>query len=106
MTLQHAVSRALTEAVNYVCDELTAQLQAQARDAGVPDVEVRTLYVAFAGGFFHADSHDDAYLEREYGGPGHPPLGLLRRFNQRIPSMAGPLLDKAAGTRLGEDGVL
>lgn len=106
MTLRAAVSSALAQAVGRVSDELTAQLQAQARDEGVPAGEAASLIVVFQDGF-EARSDSEAYLEREYGRPGgQPPLALLRRFNRDIELRAAPLLDQHAGRLLEGQGLL
>ena len=104
--MKHAVTRALTETVSHVCDEMTAALQAQAKQEGVPAAEAETLFVRFHEGGWVADSQDETYLSREYGEPGRPPLGLLRRFGNRLPERAGDRLDELVNQRLRQDGTL
>lgn len=106
MTLRPAVTQVLTQAIAQVARDLTDQLQATAREQAVPSDEVDSLVVAFVDGDFVASSSSEDYLEREYGRPPVPALGLLRRYNNQLPALSAELLDQHAGRLLESRGVL
>lgn len=101
MPMSAALEQAIARAGDRVAGDLTLELQARARAAGIAPAAAKGLWVTYAGdGRFVCGSDSDEFDRAEYGDDGRPPLGLLRRFEHQLPRLGSDGLDKAVADEL------